>query len=167
MQTFGSSDAQQPASPQASPRIAFRASRELPALLLAQGTISQVAIDPVLAPVPNTKHWFRGVYGMRGTLVPVFDLAAYCGQSPLPMRELTVLVLDPNKQPLGLVCVQAPRVASVVPVEHEVLSDGWQSLSEFLTHPMIFEGEPAFEFNYRHWIARAGSQMLGAARVST
>jgi chemotaxis signal transduction protein len=162
MQTLGSPQAQLQASPLATPRIAFRASRDLPALLLPQGTISQVATDSALAPVPNTQPWFRGVYGMRGTLVPVFDLAAFCGAAPIPAREAIILVLEPNRQPLGFLCTQAPTIAMTSPLGRAPVFEGWQALSSFLDSPVQFEGEAVFEFRFREWIAKAGKQLISA-----
>ena len=113
MQPFVSIHPSHSSAPQAAvSRVLVWISGALPALLLPEGTVPQLAIDPVLAPVPNCKSWFRGVYGMRGTLVPVFDVAAACGLPAADLKFAQVLVLDQQHQPVGIVCTQSPQVIS-------------------------------------------------------
>lgn len=41
---------------------------------------------PALTRVPGTRHWFRGVTGIRGELIAVVDFAAYRGLEPTALQ---------------------------------------------------------------------------------
>lgn len=52
---------------------------------------------PVLTPVPLTRHWFRGLANIRGTLFTVVDFSAYQGLEPTPVTSDARLVLANNR----------------------------------------------------------------------
>ena len=170
MQPFASINAANAASSSSAhtavSRISVQISDALPALLLPEGTVPQVAIDPVLAPVPNCKSWFRGVCGLRGTLVPVFDVATACGYPPADMKRSLVLVLDLQHQPVGIVCIQAPQVVQAKTATAAQLPELLQPLADFLEHPQQVDAGVAFEFRFRQWVHSIGQQLPGADRLT-
>jgi len=50
-------------------------------LLLPEGKLSEVVMDYVVHPIPNTQKWFIGMINMRGNLVPVLDIGMLLGSS--------------------------------------------------------------------------------------
>ncbi|MCB1939007.1 MAG: chemotaxis protein CheW [Rhodocyclaceae bacterium] len=53
---------------------------------------------PPLAAVPLTRHWFRGLANVRGTLYGVVDLSAFCGGALTPLAGSARLVLVAQRQ---------------------------------------------------------------------
>ena len=144
-------------------RVGFRANADLPWLLVPIGVVSQVALDPVLAPIPNVKPWLVGVLNARGNLVPVFDLAVVNGLPPTDIKTSTVLVLQPNEQPFGVLCLGHPHIALASPASATQVPLALAALANFLVTPMQFEGALAFEFRFRDWINLAGRSLPGSA----
>lgn len=53
-----------------------------------------VAIPSVIAPVPRTRDWFRGLVNLRGVLFAVSDLSRLAGRGPTPLtRESRLLAV--------------------------------------------------------------------------
>lgn len=53
-----------------------------------------VAIPSVIAPVPHTRDWFRGLVNLRGVLFAVSDLSRLAGHGPTPLtRESRLLAV--------------------------------------------------------------------------
>lgn len=46
-----------------------------------------VPVPSAIAPVPNTRDWFRGLVSLRGTLFAVSDLARFAGGAPTPLGK--------------------------------------------------------------------------------
>ena len=148
---------------QTAPRVMVRLSPLLPALLLPVGAVSQMAVDPVLALVPNCQPWFRGVYGMRGTLVPVFDVAAERGLALAELRGATVLVIDPARKPMGLLCIQAPEIVTAFASEPRPLPAELSCLAGHIGRPMMTSLGPIFEFDFRSWLSNAAQNVVRTA----
>jgi CheW-like domain len=148
---------------QSQTRIGFRVHAELPWLLLPTGVPSQIALDPVLAPVPNVKPWLRGVLNLRGNLVPVFDIAAACGLGLTDLKSATILVLQPGENPIGMVCIEPPRIALGRNAPAQPLPTAMQPLTDFLVHPTELDYGFGYEFRFREWTARFGRLLPGAA----
>lgn len=68
-----------------------------------------------LTPVPTTPAWVRGVMNLRGTVVPVLDLAIKLQQTETPVEKLTCIVifevdLEGEPTPVGVMIDQVGRV---------------------------------------------------------
>jgi len=68
-----------------------------------------------LTPVPTTPEWVRGVMNLRGTVVPVLDLAAKFQQEPTRVEKLTCIVifeveLEGEPTPVGVMIDRVGRV---------------------------------------------------------
>lgn len=136
-------------------RVGYRVHADFPWFVLPIGVQSQVALDAVLAPLPNVQRWFTGVLNLRGNLVPVFDIAGACGMPLADVKRSTVLVLQPNQQPFGVLCVEMPQVGTGVPVAATELPIQMQSLRPFLQSPLQLPFGLGHEFLFRAWIAWA------------
>lgn len=136
-------------------RIGYRVHRDMPWLLVPEGIASQVALDPVLAPLPNVQSWFPGVLNLRGNLVPVFDVAAACGMPQADPKQCTILVLQPNHQPLGVLCMGMPQVGMGIPAANSALPENLRLLGPFLSAPVELPFGIGHEFRFREWIAWA------------
>jgi purine-binding chemotaxis protein CheW len=55
--------------------------------------VREIAEYRPLTPVPTTPPWMRGVMNLRGTVVPVVDLAAKLGLEPTRVSRRTCLVI--------------------------------------------------------------------------
>lgn len=53
----------------------------------------EVIPPPLIAPVPLTRPWFRGLTNIRGNLYSVVDLASFHGAEPTPQTADTRLLL--------------------------------------------------------------------------
>ena len=91
----------------AEPRIVLRCGPDELRLTLQRGVAVQVAIAPTITRVPQTRAWFRGVINQRGHLHPLFDLAAWCGASPLPLRIDRIVVAEAGEDSAALLWPRA------------------------------------------------------------
>ncbi|OGQ91021.1 MAG: hypothetical protein A2289_00790 [Deltaproteobacteria bacterium RIFOXYA12_FULL_58_15] len=81
--------------------------------------IQEIIKVPVITPVPRAPACVLGIISLRGTIVPVADLRAILGMSPLPAaRASRILVLRGDGEPVGLLVDQ---VSSVVRLEREAV----------------------------------------------
>jgi purine-binding chemotaxis protein CheW len=55
--------------------------------------VREIAEYRALTPVPATPPWMRGVMNLRGTVVPVVDLAARLGMEPTQVSRRTCLII--------------------------------------------------------------------------
>lgn len=138
-------------------RVAFRVHEELPWLVLPSGVSSQLALDPVLAPIPNVKAWLRGVLNLRGNLVPVFDLGLSQGRTPLPDAS-NVLIVAPGTEAVALLCCEAPCLMAVRTIGIVPDTDPMAVLS---THVFSSQEGSVYEFDPRVWLRRAGRRVTG------
>jgi twitching motility protein PilI len=97
-----------------------------------------------ITPVPGTKSWVVGVANHRGTLLPVFDLAALT-QGGQPVRRDTdrILVVRQDELPCGLVA------SAVIGIRHFDVTwrvaeppGGLGVLRPFVAASFPLEGEP-------------------------
>ena len=76
------------AAPEALPRYGLRAAGFR---LLADTNVSVQVVDvPRMCPFPNAPPGFRGVFNLRGELVPVFDLGPLVDEQPAERGKLAV-----------------------------------------------------------------------------
>lgn len=73
-----------------------------------------------LTPVPTTPAWVRGVMNLRGTVVPVLDLAAKLHQGETTVEKLTCVVvfeidLEREPMPIGVMIDRVGRVLELQP----------------------------------------------------
>jgi hypothetical protein len=94
----------------ARPRITLRPHWDLPWLALPDGVGSQVIIDAVPVPVPNTRTWFSGVISVQGNLLPIFDLGLWADLTPIDRQYATIVALGQGIQACGLLCVSSPKL---------------------------------------------------------
>jgi hypothetical protein len=137
--------------------ISFRINSTLPAFVLPTGMASQLALDPVLAPVPNVKSWLRGVLNLRGNLVPVFDIGLWQGIEALP-ASAQVLVIAPGPEAMGVLCCETPSLLAVYNDSPVLAND---AMSEFSSQCFDSEHGKVYEFNPQLWLRRVGRQVPG------
>jgi len=61
--------------------------------LLPMVSAGEIVALPVIAPVPWTKPWFRGLANVRGRLTGVVDLQHLAGRGPLPAEQSQQLLV--------------------------------------------------------------------------
>src|SRR5258706_2304409 len=61
--------------------------------LLPMISAGEIVALPVIAPVPWTKPWFRGLANVRGRLTGVVDLQHLAGRGPLPAEHAQQLLV--------------------------------------------------------------------------
>lgn len=140
-------------------RIGFRINAALPVFVLPTGMASQLALEPLLAPVPNVKTWLRGVLNLRGNLVPVFDIGLWQGIEALPASS-QVLVIAPGPEAMGVLCCETPRLLAVQSPGTLTAND---PMNEFSNCCFDSELGKVYEFNPQAWLRRVGPQVPGRA----
>jgi chemotaxis signal transduction protein len=79
--------------------LAIRVSRDAFAIRIAE--VSSLATDSKIVALPSSVHELLGVAGMRGTLVPVYSLAALLGYGTEPEQARWLAVCG-NDEPFAL-----------------------------------------------------------------
>jgi len=65
--------------------------------------VTEVIQIPMMTPVPKTKKWVRGLSNIRGSLVPVIDVAEYFDKDPVKFSDRArVMVVDYQGFGVGL-----------------------------------------------------------------
>jgi purine-binding chemotaxis protein CheW len=64
--------------------------------------IVEVGRIPSITPVPRMPAWVRGVTNLRGDVVSVIDLAAFCGMEPTPLTTGRLLVARATDEDLTI-----------------------------------------------------------------
>lgn len=87
--------------------------------------VREIAEYRPLTPVPKTAPWMRGVMNLRGTVVPVVDLAAKLGLEPTRVSRRTCLVIvEMNVESESfVVAVMVDSVSRVVDVASEDIQE--------------------------------------------
>lgn len=88
--------------------------------------VAEVLPRVPLKPIPRAPHWVAGVFGYRGTVVPVIDLSALMFGEPAQVRTSTRLVLvyyrpdeTADVQWLGLILEQATDTLRCNPADFQ------------------------------------------------
>ncbi len=71
-------------------------------LLIPLGMRSELVEQSKIYPLPNMPAWFRGLFNLRGNLVPVFDLKTLLGLSQSEKESAYLLVLGTGAASIGL-----------------------------------------------------------------
>jgi purine-binding chemotaxis protein CheW len=70
----------------------------------------------VITPVPNTPECVRGVINLRGKVVPVLDLRAKFGMSPVePTAETCIIVVRLDLLEMGILVDRVSEVLEIAP----------------------------------------------------
>lgn len=77
-------------------------------LLGGIGEVNEILAVPVATPVPGTRPWLVGVANVRGSLVPVVDLAAFIDGATTPLTDNCRILLV--RQPAGSVALLVDEV---------------------------------------------------------
>ena len=65
--------------------------------------------------LPDVPHYVLGVFNLRGTVVPVFDLRRRFGMDPVLDRNTAIIVVTVGARTIGLVVDDVKRVQNVSP----------------------------------------------------
>lgn len=99
----------------AAERLAFRIGPV--GLLCPSDAGREVVLPPPITRLPNLPAWIRGLTNVRGTLLPVVDLAAAFGIEHEAALPRYLLVMGAGEDPLGLLVDGLPTIASFEPEE--------------------------------------------------
>jgi len=98
--------------------IAFRVARETYGLSISQ--IGEIAMQLKTTPVPRTASFVLGIANVRGTVIPVLDLAERLQLQPsTPDRDARVLIVRHEGEQYGLAVDQVVGVVSIAPEDLE------------------------------------------------
>ena len=105
---------------------------------LDAASVQEVTVGGELTVVPGSASAFRGLFNLRGTVVPVVDLAAALGQPRLaPGTRTAFLVVNPRGDERGVAALAVQSLSGMA----EVSPDEIESLPEFASPaPGIVEG---------------------------
>lgn len=90
-------------------RLAFRVGPI--GLLCASDAGREVALPPPVTRLPNLPAWMRGLANVRGTLIPVVDLAPAFGVEHETALTGYLLVMNAGDEALGLLVDGLPAIA--------------------------------------------------------
>lgn len=84
--------------------------------------VREIAEYRPLTPVPTTPVWMRGVMNLRGTVVPVVDLAARLGMAQTAVSRRTCLIIvemdaDGERVVIAVMVDAVSRVVDVSPAD--------------------------------------------------
>jgi len=93
--------------------------------LVPMAAIREVEEVGGLTPVPNTPPWLRGVMNLRGTIVPVVDVARFLGFTEELSRGAEALICGDDDAPLALLVdavgtIRPATGAEIAPVPEHV-----------------------------------------------
>ncbi|SEG80787.1 chemotaxis protein CheW [Marinobacterium lutimaris] len=78
-------------------------------LLLAAGTLAELAGKTAICALPDTPAWFAGFINHRGHTVPVYDLSLLIGAGATDLgRQYWILLLDRQPATFGVILRQLP-----------------------------------------------------------
>ncbi len=81
------------------------------------GTVAEILLPRPVTPVPRTPQWVLGIASVRGTVLPVVDLASRLGLAPRPpARHNRIVVLRDGEERMGF---RVDRVRGVVRLHRE------------------------------------------------
>lgn len=86
-------------------------------LLLPRATICEIAEELPDCALPNTPAWFAGVLNQRGTIVPVFDIAAMLDIAQNAVARRWVLIVGTRDEAVGLRVQALPQTVYINPGE--------------------------------------------------
>src|SRR5262245_64454713 len=92
----------------AAERLAFRIGPV--GLLCASDAGREVALPPPVTRLPNLPAWIRGLTNVRGTLIPVVDLAVAFGVERETALQGYLLVMGAGDDALGLLVDGLPTI---------------------------------------------------------
>jgi twitching motility protein PilI len=107
--------------------------------------IREVIPPPTITRVPGAKTWMLGVANVRGSLLPVTDLAGFVGEALQPPgRNSKLLVLNSDRVPAGLVVDEVAGYRQFVPADqrHSLKESAPRLLAPYLLGAFAREGRP-------------------------
>ncbi len=86
------------------------------------GTVAEILLPRPVTPVPRTPRWVLGIASVRGTVLPVVDLAVRLGLAPRPPgRHNRIVVVRDGEERMGF---RVDRVRGVVRLQREGVEGG-------------------------------------------
>ena len=145
--------------------IAVRIATSLPWLLLPGGMNCKFAQRPQLAPVPNVRPWFVGVYADRGVMTPVFDLGRWLDGHVAVTQGVAVLGQGENR--IGFLCIEPPRVMRVAALDTETSEAAGAGIPEsfrlFIGGARNSRAGICFDFQPFDWVHRNAQRVSASA----
>ena len=71
---------------------------------------SEVINSIPISPIPNTPPWMHGLINLRGSLVPVFDLAKYLQLEIKNNKNKLLLILDKGEHAVAVMINEYPQL---------------------------------------------------------
>lgn len=102
----------QVAAPSTELRVALQLFPARGRVLLPGSLLAQIVTDPAISPIPGCAPWFCGVMPRRGTVVPVFDVAAQLAVAAASERRY-VLAIESALAPFAIFSLTMPAVVPV------------------------------------------------------
>lgn len=110
--------------------------------------------------LPNTPEWFAGVINQRGTMVPVFDLAALLdAPGAAPRREWT-LVVGQREHAVGLRLTRLPQAVQLTHAQRVPAARAPHALlAPFVSAAYQGEGAHWYEWDMDGFFEAAGKRL--------
>jgi purine-binding chemotaxis protein CheW len=103
--------------------VAFTLSGERYALPIS--SVSEVIRHTRPRSITTTDPWVRGVIGLRGKIIPIYDLAARLTLPATPPAESDkIVIVDTASGPIGITVEEVDEVLTITPDQIEAVPGG-------------------------------------------
>jgi twitching motility protein PilI len=122
--------------------------------------VSELADCESVTPVPFVKPWVRGVSNVRGSLLPVVDLASYFDKTAVSVqRGMRLIVINLNDAPVGLLTTEVLGMRQFGAAADSATVDDFEPvLRPYLQRVMEAEGMSWGLFDLRRFAAESRFQ---------
>ena len=126
--------------------------------LLPEGKLSEVVIDYVIHPIPNTQKWFLGMINMRGNLVPVFDIGTLLkvDDKNAIAGDRKLLLLDSSEKAVCILIDDLPTTISL-DLPEKKSPNFPDMIAEFTGDVFLDHGQAWCELDIEGFFTRVGA----------
>jgi len=81
--------------------------------LIAENTLSEIAKNAKIYPIPKTKDWMKGLINLRGNLIPVYNFSLLLGLSEENVQQNNLLILGDDSESVGILIDGLPQPCNI------------------------------------------------------
>jgi purine-binding chemotaxis protein CheW len=124
------------------------------------GTVHEIIRYTEPRTVASDADWIRGVIGLRGKIIPIFDLAARMGLANVSTEPGKIVIVESGT---GQVGIMVDEVEEVLTVSSEQLEEVPSAASDAIDAIAKIEDRLVILLNPAGLFARSGAEDLAAA----
>lgn len=140
--------------PSTSRHLAFRVHEGVPWLVLAEGVLAELLLEPAWCALPGAAAGLRGATNVRGAVYPVFDLLPSLGYPPSSAPRL--LLIESGRFGAAVAILGEPRIGQWQPLG-AAHSDA-NAIPPFVLESGLLDEHPAWLIQHRPWFEALGGR---------